>query len=62
MFKSFSTITCFKFLVNLRLAKASSFGTYMNPVLPRDPPDCTLTKIGTDFYTTGSFPHYVTIK
>ncbi|MFZ2097832.1 MAG: family 43 glycosylhydrolase, partial [Anaerolineales bacterium] len=27
---------------------------YMNPVIPGDHPDCTLTKIGNDFYTTGS--------
>jgi beta-xylosidase len=26
----------------------------MNPVIPGDHPDCTLTKIGQDFYTTGS--------
>ncbi len=28
--------------------------TYMNPVIPGDHPDCTLTKVGKDFYTTGS--------
>ncbi len=26
----------------------------MNPVIPGDHPDCTLTKIGNDYYTTGS--------
>jgi xylan 1,4-beta-xylosidase len=26
----------------------------MNPVIPGDHPDCTLTRIGNDFYTTGS--------
>ena len=26
----------------------------MNPVIPGDHPDCTLTQIGNDFYTTGS--------
>jgi len=31
-----------------------SFKTYMNPVIPGDHPDCTLSKIGNDFYTTGS--------
>ncbi|MGE5861484.1 MAG: family 43 glycosylhydrolase [Ignavibacteria bacterium] len=31
-----------------------SFKTYMNPVIPGDHPDPTLTKIGNDFYTTGS--------
>ncbi len=31
-----------------------SFRTYMNPVIPGDHPDPTLTRIGNDFYTTGS--------
>src|SRR4030042_4272412 len=31
-----------------------SFETYMNPVIPGDHPDPTLTRIGSDFYTTGS--------
>ena len=31
-----------------------SFNTYMNPVIPGDHPDCTLSKVGNDFYTTGS--------
>jgi xylan 1,4-beta-xylosidase len=31
-----------------------SFQTYINPVIPGDHPDPTLTKIGNDFYTTGS--------
>ena len=31
-----------------------SFNTYMNPVIPGDHPDCTVSKIGDDFYTTGS--------
>jgi beta-xylosidase len=26
----------------------------MNPVIPGDHPDCTLTKVGSDYYTTGS--------
>ena len=34
--------------------QSSSFKTYMNPVIPGDHPDCTLTKVGNDFYTTGS--------
>ena len=32
----------------------SSFQTYMNPVIPGDHPDCTISKVGNDFYTTGS--------
>ncbi len=35
-------------------AQSPSFTTYMNPVIPGDHPDCTITKIGGDFYTTGS--------
>jgi len=31
-----------------------SFQTYMNPVIPGDHADCTLTKVGNDYYTTGS--------
>jgi len=31
-----------------------SFQTFMNPVIPGDHPDCTLTRIGNYFYTTGS--------
>jgi beta-xylosidase len=34
--------------------QSASFKTYMNPVIPGDHPDCTLTKVGNDFYTTGS--------
>jgi xylan 1,4-beta-xylosidase len=28
--------------------------TFINPVIPGDHPDCTITQIGNDFYTTGS--------
>jgi len=34
--------------------QSPSFKTYMNPVIPGDHPDCTVTKVGKDFYTTGS--------
>ncbi len=34
--------------------KSPSFLTYMNPVIPGDHPDCTVTRVGNDFYTTGS--------
>jgi xylan 1,4-beta-xylosidase len=34
--------------------QSPSFQTYMNPVIPGDHPDCTISKIGNDFYTTGS--------
>jgi xylan 1,4-beta-xylosidase len=35
-------------------SQSPSFITYMNPVIPGDHPDCTITKVGNDFYTTGS--------
>jgi beta-xylosidase len=34
--------------------QSPSFNTYMNPVIPGDHPDCTLSKFGSDYYTTGS--------
>jgi beta-xylosidase len=34
--------------------QSMSFQTFVNPVIPGDHPDCTVTKIGNDFYTTGS--------
>ncbi|HAH23201.1 MAG TPA: glycoside hydrolase, partial [Prolixibacteraceae bacterium] len=34
--------------------QSPSFKTYMNPVIPGDHPDCTVTKVGKDYYTTGS--------
>jgi beta-xylosidase len=36
------------------LGRSPSFQTFMNPVIPGDHPDCTLTRVGKDFYTTGS--------
>jgi xylan 1,4-beta-xylosidase len=42
-------------LVSARaLAGSPSFSTYMNPVFPGDHPDPTLTRVGADWYTTGS--------
>ena len=35
-------------------AQSPSFRTFMNPVIPGDHSDCTLSKIGDDFYSTGS--------
>jgi len=40
--------------INVLLGQSASFQTYMNPVIPGDHPDCTLSRIGNDFYTTGS--------
>lgn len=34
--------------------QSEPFKTFMNPVIPGDHPDCTVTKVGNDFYTTGS--------
>jgi len=36
------------------IAQTPSFRTFMNPVIPGDHSDCTLTKVGDNFYTTGS--------
>lgn len=42
-------------LLNGRIfAQSDSFQTYVNPVIPGDHPDPTLTKIGDYFYTSGS--------
>ena len=35
-------------------AQSLSFQTYVNPVIPGDHPDPTLTRIGNDYYTSGS--------
>jgi len=34
--------------------QSPSFKTYMNPVIPGDHADCSLTRIGNDFYSSGS--------
>jgi xylan 1,4-beta-xylosidase len=44
---------CF-FMESIGWGQSLSFNTYMNPVIPGDHPDCTVTKIGNDYYTTGS--------
>jgi beta-xylosidase len=49
----FTFLSCLIIIVNLN-AQSISFTTYMNPVIPGDHPDCTLTKVGNDYYTTGS--------
>lgn len=40
-------------VLNLK-GQSPSFKTYMNPVIPGDHPDCTITQVGKDYYTTGS--------
>ena len=42
------------FIVMGLQAQSPSFQTYVNPVIPGDHPDPTLTKIGDFFYTSGS--------
>lgn len=41
-------------MAHLAFGQSAGFSTYMNPVIPGDHPDCTLTKVGNDYYTTGS--------
>jgi xylan 1,4-beta-xylosidase len=54
MKKHVPLILCVLFLTNLGFGQSISFKTYMNPVIPGDHPDCTISKIGNDYYTTGS--------
>jgi beta-xylosidase len=54
MLKSFTLTGCLILLVNLGFGQSASFQTYTNPVVPGDHPDCTLTRVGSDYYTTGS--------
>lgn len=42
------------FIFSSSFGQSASFKTYMNPVIPGDHPDPTLTKIGSDFYSSGS--------
>ncbi len=42
------------FSFNIATGQSVSFKTYKNPVIPGDHPDCTVSKIGNDYYTTGS--------
>ncbi len=41
-------------LTGVFYGQSTSFSTFTNPVIPGDHSDCTLTKVGTDYYTTGS--------
>lgn len=42
------------FQPSIGIAQTPLFKTFMNPVIPGDHSDCTLTKVGDHFYTTGS--------
>ncbi len=50
----FAVFNCLVLSLNPGYGQSVSFRTYMNPVIPGDHPDCTVTKVGKDFYTTGS--------
>ena len=54
MKKILTKICILLLLANYVYGQSTSFKTYMNPVIPGDHPDCTLTQIGNDYYTTGS--------
>lgn len=53
MRKIISIVFVLASVLNLK-GQSPSFQTFMNPVIPGDHPDCTHTKVGNDFYTTGS--------
>ncbi|MCW8850921.1 MAG: family 43 glycosylhydrolase, partial [Melioribacteraceae bacterium] len=52
--KKFILLFSFLIFINMIYAQSVSFETYINPVIPGDHPDPTVTKIGNDFYTSGS--------
>jgi xylan 1,4-beta-xylosidase len=47
-------ISFYLVFTNLGLSQSVSFNTFMNPIIPGDHPDCTISKVGDDYYTTGS--------
>jgi xylan 1,4-beta-xylosidase len=47
-------LSCYFIIGNYAYGQSPSFLTYMNPIIPGDHPDPTLTKIGEYFYTSGS--------
>ena len=54
MFRFWKHLICFLLIQSVAAGQSPSFNTYMNPVIPGDHPDPTLTKIGNVFYTSGS--------
>jgi xylan 1,4-beta-xylosidase len=54
MNRLFVLLSCYLIIWSLVYGQSPSFKTYMNPVIPGDHPDCTLSRFGNDFYTTGS--------
>lgn len=47
-------LSCYFIVWNYGYGQSPSFQTYINPIIPGDHPDPTLTKIGEYFYTSGS--------
>ena len=54
MKKMLILLSCCLIMVNYVYGQSPSFQTYINPIIPGDHPDPTLTKIGDHFYTSGS--------
>jgi xylan 1,4-beta-xylosidase len=54
MYRGFVMIHIYFLAVSFSYGQSPSFQTYLNPVIPGDHPDPTLTKIGKYFYTSGS--------
>ncbi|MEO0292750.1 MAG: family 43 glycosylhydrolase [candidate division WOR-3 bacterium] len=54
MKRFFVLVSCYLIIGIYGYGGSPSFQTYINPVIPGDHPDCTLTRVGNDFYTTGS--------
>ena len=56
VFRTTILLSCFYLFISVGFgqARSLSFYSYMNPVIPGDHPDCTLTRVGKDYYTTGS--------
>ncbi|MBN2000300.1 family 43 glycosylhydrolase, partial [candidate division KSB1 bacterium] len=54
MFRLWIILHSFLFLASFLYGQSPSFDTFINPIIPGDHPDPTLTKIGRYFYTSGS--------
>lgn len=53
-FKFWCVFVGYLTVVQMLAGQSPSFKTYINPVIPGDHSDCTLTKVGNHYYTTGS--------
>jgi xylan 1,4-beta-xylosidase len=54
MKRLFVLLCCYFIIGNYGYGQSPSFQTFVNPIIPGDHPDPTLTKIGGYFYTSGS--------